>query len=116
MFSSASASHQEAPVQLAPRAVSLLEACRDSGAGEVWRSSPARASLLGLQNGLQDAGETRQIAVVNATVVELFREVLEQSRPVLSCRLQGDPYRHAPLDHLTAESPEEAARGRYAPG
>ena len=58
------------------------------------------APSVGLQHGLQCAGEAGEVAVVDTTVVQLARELAEQRGPVPPGGFEGDTDLDPSLDHL----------------
>jgi hypothetical protein len=79
------------------------------GAGHV--SAPS----MGLQHGLQCAGEAREVAVVDATVVELTRELAEQRRPIPPGGFERDTELDPSFDHIHG-GPARGRSSRLLPG
>jgi hypothetical protein len=72
----------------------------------VWRrvcgliSAGAASPTKRLVDGVERDREGEQVTVVDPAVVELTREVPEQSRPVLAPRSRRDMHLHSALDDL----------------
>ncbi len=78
----------------------LLRNTGDSRSLHGGRASHACAHSKRLQHRLERPGEAREVAVVDAAVVELIGEFAQQPRPVSPSRFQGDADLHPSLDDL----------------
>ncbi|MGY1649832.1 hypothetical protein [Geodermatophilus sp. SYSU D01119] len=58
------------------------------------------ASAVCAQDGLKGIEEIQEVAVVDATAVDLAGKRAEQSRPVMARRRRGDGHLDASLDDL----------------
>ncbi len=80
-----------------------------------WSAGHVGAPSVGLQHGLQCPGEAGEVAVVDATVVHLARELAEQRRPVPPGGFEGDADLDPSLYHLHG-GPARARSSRLLPG
>lgn len=79
-------------------------ALRGSSSPHVRGSGYACAPPVGLQHRLQCSGGTGEVAVVDATVIQLAGELAEQLRPVSPGRFEEYADLHPSLDHLDRSS------------